>query len=78
MNPHTDSEIVEWNEDGSRTITTVQTIHPATTAQKAQAWGVLGLITVAPIVPLLVVVALDKIESRREAKRRAKQLKSVD
>ena len=65
---HTDSAIVEHHEDGSRTVTTVETIHPATRGQQAAAVAGLGLLCVAPLFPLACLWAADKFEKRREAR----------
>lgn len=77
MPTHTDSAIVEYNEDGSRTVTTVETIYPATTSQKVGAWAGLVLICVAPLTPLLVIPALERWEEKREARKEKKRLKAV-
>lgn len=69
MRTHTDSSIIEYHEDGSWTTTTTVTEHPATTAQKAVAGGVLAAVCVAPFVPVLLLVCSSKLEKRREAKR---------
>lgn len=73
MSKHTDSQIVEYNEDGSWTTTTIETEYPMTRGQKAAAWGALGGIAVLPFVPVVAMVMLEKIEERREARRLAKQ-----
>jgi hypothetical protein len=75
--PRTDSAIVEYNEDGSRTITTVETIMPATKKQQAAAYSALGLLTLAPLMPLAALYLVDKYEARMERKAEAKRLKSV-
>jgi len=77
MRNHTDSAIVEYNEDGSRTVTTVETIYPATKAQQATAVLGLGAIILAPLAPLALIVASEKLEERRARKAEAKKLKSV-
>ena len=74
MKTHTDSQIVTFNEDGSRTIETVETIYPATKGQQAAAWGALIGISVIPLVPLAAVVFVEKMEARRlkkDAKKKA-------
>lgn len=77
MPKHTDSATIEHHEDGSRTITTVETIYPATKKQQAAAWGAVGIIGLAPILPLLCLVGYEKWEERKERKRAAK-LKPVN
>lgn len=77
MSTYTDSCIVEHNEDGTRTITTVETITPATRKQQAAAAGVLTLLVFAPAAPLLVIYAAEKWEERKARKAEAKKLKSV-
>jgi len=77
MRNHTDSAIVEYNEDGSRTVTTVETIYPATKAQQAAAWTGLAAIILAPLAPLAIAVGLDRWEERKARKDEAKKLKSV-
>lgn len=74
---HTDSSIVEHHEDGSYTVTTVETVLPATKAQKAMAVGGLSLLAVAPLLPLAAAWGIDKLDARREA-RRKNRLKSVE
>lgn len=74
MKTHTDSQIVTFNEDGSRTIEIVETIYPATKGQQAAAWrGVLIGISVLPLVPLAGLVLVDKIQERRDRKARQKR-----
>lgn len=77
---HTDSCTVEYHEDGTWTTTTVTTERPATTAEKAAAWGALGGLTVLSISPILIVWANDWRESRRRRKEEANKpdLKSVE
>jgi hypothetical protein len=72
VTPHTDSCIVEVHEDGSKTVTTVETITPATRAQQAAAATGLGLLVVAPFFPLVALWAHDKFEARREARKAKK------
>lgn len=69
MSNHTDSQIVEHHDDGSWTTTTVVTEYPLTKADQAKAWGVLGALTLITCSPLFVVIARDKLETRREKKR---------
>lgn len=77
MRNHTDSAIIEYNEDGSRTVTTVETIYPATKAQQAAAWTGLGAIILAPLAPLVLIAGLEKWEERKARKAEAKKLKAV-
>jgi hypothetical protein len=77
MSNRTDSCIVEYNDDGSRTVTTVETIHPVTKKQQAAAFGVLGLLALAPAAPLLVIYGLEKWDERKAKRAEAKKLKSV-
>ena len=48
----TDSSIAEYNEDGSVTVTTVETHIPATKAEQATAWAALGLMSIIAVAPL--------------------------
>lgn len=77
MSTHTDSAIIEFNEDGSRTVTTVETIFPPTKSQQALAWTGLVALCVAPFAPLLVIPAIEKWEEKREERKEKKRLKSV-
>jgi len=77
MRNHTDSEIVEYNEDGSWTTTTTVTQFPMTTTQKVGAWSALTAVCVLPLAPLVGLVVLSKIEEKREARKEQKRLKSV-
>lgn len=77
MKTHTDSAVVEYNEDGSRTVTTVETIYPLTTAEKAQGWGLVGVLLVAPVLPLLIIAGIEKAEEKWNARKAKKSLKSV-
>lgn len=76
MSKPTDSQIVEYNEDGSWTTTTVVTEYPATKKQQAAAIGVLGAMCVAPFVPILGLYAVEKWEARKLRKQEAKQEKN--
>lgn len=76
MPEYTDHETVTYHEDGSYTTESVITHYPLTKAQKATAWGALGLIAVAPVVPLLVLVAVDKFEEKMYDRRLAKAAKA--
>lgn len=68
MSTHTDSEIVQYNEDGSWTTTTVVTEYPATNKEKAIAGTVLAGLLVAPFVPLIAYAVTDAWERRQERK----------
>ncbi len=69
MPNHTDSQIVEYHDDGSWTTTTVVTDRPLTKAEQAKAWGVLGGLTLVTFSPVIVIIARDALERRREKKR---------
>ena len=73
---HTDSETIDYHEDGSWTTTTVITREPVTNRQKAAAFGVLGAIMVAPVMPAIGLVLYDKVQEKRAA-RKARKLNSV-
>lgn len=72
MQKHTDSQVIHWNEDGSRTVETVETIYPTTKAQQAGAVAVLTLIMAAPVLPLVAVALAEKISEKRAARKVAK------
>lgn len=72
MAQYTDSQIVEYNEDGSWTTTTVVTNHPATPQQKALAVTGLVALIVAPIAPLLGLLAVDQYEKYKDNRRSRK------
>lgn len=72
MRNYTDSQTVEYHDDGSRTVTTVETIHPVTGKQQAVAIGVLSLIAVAPVAPILALGLFDRIQEKREARKARK------
>jgi len=69
MPNHTDSQIVEYHDDGSWTTTTVTTQMPMTKADQAKAWAILGGLTLATFSPVIALVARDALERRREKKR---------
>ena len=69
---YTDSETIEYHEDGSWTTTTVINGRPATTAEKATAWTALTLMFLGPIAMMSAPYVLDKIQERRERKRQEK------
>lgn len=78
MSNHTDSSIVEYHEDGSRTVTTVETYYPPTKGQQIAAWTTLGAVVLAPLAPLAMLVGVEKWEARKARKEaEAKKLKSV-
>lgn len=78
MRNYTDSSTVEYHDDGSKTVTTVETLHPVSKKQQALATGVLGLVVMAPVIPLIVVAAYDRVEEKRAARKAKKAaLKSV-
>lgn len=76
-NAHTDSITTDYHEDGSWTTTSVVTERPATTAEQAKAWGVLGALGVISFAPLICVVAAEKLDARRarKAAKKAEQKK---
>ena len=67
-----DSSIAEYNEDGSVTVTTIETHIPATKAEQPTAWAALGLMSVIAVAPLGYAFANEKIEEKRERRRKAK------
>lgn len=73
--PHTDSAIVEYHEDGSYTVTTVETHQPLTTADKARAWAGLGALMVVAVSPAFLPYVVDKLDERRERKQAKKAAK---
>jgi hypothetical protein len=77
MSKRTDSHVIEYNEDGTWVETTVVHGRPATKKEKAVAYSVLGGVFLAPFVPLVSLVVIDKWEARRARKEADKKLKSV-
>jgi len=77
MSAHTNSHVIEYNEDGTWVETTVVHGKPATKKEKAIAYSVLGGVFLAPFIPLVSLVVIDKWEARRQRKEDAKKLKSV-
>lgn len=73
MRNYTDSRTVEHHDDGSRTVTTVETFEPVTKAQKAQAVGVLTALAVISVAPILGIAVYDRIEEKRN-QRKSKKL----
>ena len=72
MSERRDFEEVIYNEDGSWTVNSSVTHTPASKAEMAKAWTVLGLIVVAPLIPFAVEPAINKVNDLRE-KRKAKK-----
>jgi len=66
---HTDSSVIDHHEDGSWTETTVITHYPASKAEKALAWSGVGVVLLAPFVPLVMLTVSEKLEARREKRR---------
>lgn len=67
-----DYEIVEYNEDGTRTVKTEYTYTPATKKQQAAAVAGLLALTFAPIMALSGIATLDRYVEKREARKAAK------
>lgn len=78
MPMHTESYESHTNEDGSVTTTEVTTFTPPTPKQQALAWTGLGLLVMAPFVPLAATVAYDKYVERRDARKARKAAKKND
>lgn len=78
MRNYTNSQSIEHHDDGSRTVTTVETIEPVTRKQQAIAGGVLGLLVLAPVMPILAVAIYDRIEEKRLARKNKKLSKKDD
>lgn len=82
MRAHTNTSTVVYHEDGSWTETNEITHYPASTAQKATGLIVLGAVVMAPLVPVLTIIGLDKAAEMKEKLRRKraakKALKSVN
>ena len=72
MRNYTDSRTVEHHDDGSKTVTTVETFEPVSRKQQATAFAALGLLAVAPVVPILAIGVYDRIQEKREDRRRKK------
>lgn len=73
----TDSTIVEYNEDGSQTITSVEHYVPPTRTQQIAGVAAVGLITLSPVIFLGALSWYETREERRAAKKDAQKLKSV-
>lgn len=69
---YTDSTIVEYNEDGSQTITTVERYYPPTTQQKIAAWATLGGLALVAVAPAVIPAAIDSWQERKARKAREK------
>lgn len=69
---YTDSTIVEYNEDGSQTITTVERYYPPTTQQKIAAWATLGGLAVVAMAPAVLPAVVDSWQERKARKAREK------
>lgn len=78
MPKHTDSAIVEYNEDGSRTITTVETIYPISRKKQIASAGSLGLVAVAPAVPLLALFVLAKVAEKNADRKKNPKVKKTN
>lgn len=79
MRSYTDSQTVEVHEDGSKTVTTIETFEPVTRKQQAVAAGVLSLLVMAPIMPVVALALYDRVEearNTRKAKKLAKKAKT--
>lgn len=77
MQNRIDSSIVEYNEDGSQTITTVEHYVPPTRTQQIAGLATLGLITLSPVLFIGAVAAYESMVEKREARKEAQKLKSV-
>lgn len=75
MSERTDTQNVTYHDDGSYTVESHVTHYPPTRAQKAAGWGALGVVVVAPALPLLYVVVLEKFEEKNAARKARKALK---
>ena len=77
MPKHTDSCIIEHHEDGSRTVTTVETMYPVSKKQQAAALAGLTVIGLAPLLPIAYLAAAEKIATKRAA-RKERKLETVN
>lgn len=77
MSQRIDSTIVEYNEDGSQTITSIEHYVPPTTTQKLISTVVLVAVVASPAIFLGSVAAYETWEENRAARKAAKKLKSV-
>lgn len=71
MNSRTDSCIVEYNADGSKTVTTVQTYIPPTKAQQATAWVGLGAMALVAVSPLIWSASYNNLAKKRAERKAA-------
>lgn len=76
MRAHTDTVTTVYNEDGSWTTTSEVTNYPASKKEKALAGTLLGAMVLAPLAPLLTVVALEKWDDTKEKRRLKKAAKN--
>lgn len=77
MSIRTDSYTVDQHDDGSRTVTEVYTVTPPTKGQQITAWTALGVVCVAPFMPILGLAAYDKYQEKRAARKAAKEAKKA-
>ena len=73
MRNHTDFETVEYHEDGSWTVKSEATYYPPTTKDKALAYSILGVLVVAPALPVLIPIVHSKVAKKIEARKAAKK-----
>lgn len=73
MRNHTDFETIEYHEDGSRTVKSEITYYPPTTKDKAVAYSILGVLAVAPALPILIPLVAEKVAEKIEARKAAKK-----
>lgn len=78
MRNYTNSQTVEHHDDGSRTVTTIETVEPVTRKQQLVAGGVLTLLVTAPVFPILAVALYDRVEEKRAARKAKKLAKKSD
>lgn len=81
MRSYTDHSSVTHHEDGSWTETTEVTYYPASSKQKAAAALALVGIIVAPAVPILTIVSVEKATQLREkyrARRNSKKSETIE
>lgn len=69
MQNRIDSSITEYNEDGSQTITTIETYVPPTRAQKVTTFAALGGVLLLPLVPVGLAYAQLKAEELRDKRK---------